>query len=433
MPLPTLRLPQDLDQLAQRLDTRRSQDPEVERRVRDILDDVKRRGDEAVAEYARRFDCANFSPEHIPVSRDEIELALDQVPASDLDILAEAMHNVRAFHEAQKRESWIRADDDGSFLGQIVRPVDAAGLYVPGGAGGSTPLVSSLIMTAIPAQVAGVPRIAAATPPRADGSVNPYILAAAELLGDVAVLRAGGPWAIAAMAYGTESVPACDVIAGPGNIHVTTAKRLLTGEVGLDMIAGPSEILILADDSADPVHLAADMLSQAEHDAMASAMLATTSPETASEVREELLRQLAELDRADTARASLENFGAVLLAPDLDAGVEAVNRIAPEHLEIVVRDPWALLGRIRHAGAIFLGPHAPEPVGDYFAGPNHVLPTLQSARFSSALGVDHFTKSSSLVAPSREYLDRNASKIARLARLEGLEAHARSVESRVKK
>jgi histidinol dehydrogenase len=288
-------------------------------------------------------------------------------------------------------------------------------------------------MTAAPAQIAGVQRLVAVTPPRRDGSLNPYILATANLLGSVTVLRSGSAWAVAALAYGTESVPACDVIAGPGNIYVTTAKRLLTGEIGIDMIAGPSEILILADDSAEPNHLAADLLSQAEHDTLASSMLVTTSPELARDVREELLRRLGELDRAEMARASLKDYGAVLLAPDLDTALAAVNHIAPEHLEIVIRDPWPLLGRIRNAGAIFLGPHSPEPVGDYFAGPNHVLPTLRNCRHSSALGVDNFLKFSSLIATSEDYLLQHGAKIARLARLEGLEAHARSVESRLKK
>ncbi|MFW5838030.1 MAG: histidinol dehydrogenase [Desulfovibrionaceae bacterium] len=432
MPLPMLRLPEDMGRFTARLVSRGGRDPEMEQRVRAILEDVRQRGDQAVVDYTRRFDCPGFEAAQINVDHREIEHAMDQVPPEDLDILAEAMHNVRDFHQAQKRESWVRACDDGTVLGQLVRPVDAAGLYVPGGAGGATPLISSLIMTAVPAQIAGVPHIFAATPPRKDGSLNPYILATASLLGGVTVLRAGSAWAVAALAYGTASVPACDVIAGPGNIYVTTAKRLLMGEVGIDMVAGPSEILVLADETADPVHLAADLLSQAEHDALASAILVTTSPELARDVREELLRQLGELDRADMARASLENFGAVLLAPDLDEALRAVNRIAPEHLEVVVRDPWPLLGRIRHAGAIFLGRWAPEPVGDYFAGPNHVLPTLRSSRFSSALGVDNFVKSSSLIAPSQDYILRNGAKIARLARLEGLEAHARSVESRVK-
>jgi histidinol dehydrogenase len=249
----------------------------------------------------------------------------------------------------------------------------------------------------------------------------------------VTVLRCGSAWAVAALAYGTQSVPACDVIAGPGNIYVTTAKRLLTGEIGIDMIAGPSEILILADDSAKPNQLAADLLSQAEHDTLASSLLITTSPELARDVREELLRQLGELDRAEMARASLQDYGAVLLASDLDTALAAVNRIAPEHLEIVLRDPWPLLGRIHNAGAIFLGPHAPEPVGDYFAGPNHVLPTLRNCRHASALGVDNFLKFSSLIATSEDYILKHGAKIARLARLEGLEAHARSVESRLKK
>ncbi|MFT4302260.1 MAG: histidinol dehydrogenase, partial [Desulfovibrio sp.] len=314
-----------------------------------------------------------------------------------------------------------------------VLPMDAAGLYVPGGQGGNTPLISSLLMCAIPAQVAGVPRLAICTPPRKDGSVNPHILAAAHLLDIEEVYRVGGAWSIAALASGTESIAPVDVIAGPGNIFVTTAKRLVQGMVGIDMIAGPSEVLILADSSANPAWIAADMLSQAEHDTLASAICVTDDPRLAENVRQELDKQCMALPRATTAARSLEEWGAIVVTPNLSVAIAVANMVAPEHLEICTRDPWAVLPYIRHAGAVFMGQHSPEAVGDYFAGPNHVLPTLGTARFSSALSVQTFCKKTSIVAASSTFLQQNMQAIAALARMEGLEAHARSVEARAKK
>jgi histidinol dehydrogenase len=313
-----------------------------------------------------------------------------------------------------------------------VRPVDRAGLYVPGGQGGETPLLSSLLMNAIPAQVAGVREIAVVSPPRRDGTLNLSILAAAAILGIDEIYLCGSAWSVAALAFGTRTIPAVDVIAGPGNIYVTTAKRLLMGRVGIDMIAGPSEILVLADHTADPGHIAADLLSQAEHDPQAAALLVTTDESLAERTAAAVRDQLARLPRTGIAEQALERFGAAIVVPDLATGVEVVNRVAPEHLELLVQDPWALLGSIRHAGAIFMGPHAPEPVGDYFAGPNHVLPTMGTARFSSALTVQTFVKRSSIIATSARFLEANGAKIARMARMEGLEAHARSVEVRLK-
>jgi histidinol dehydrogenase len=286
-------------------------------------------------------------------------------------------------------------------------------------------------MNAVPAQVAGVKDIAVMSPPRKDSTLNPYILATAALLGLTEILRAGSAWAIAALAYGTKSIRPCDVIAGPGNIYVATAKALLVGEVGIDMIAGPSEILIFADDSANPAWIAADMLSQAEHDPLAAALCITTSPALASAVQRALEEQLPKLARHELARKSLENWGAVVLVDSTTAGLDLVNALAPEHLELAVGDPFSLLGGIRNAGAIFMGHHCPEAVGDYFAGPNHVLPTLRTARFSSALSVQSFCKKSSIIAASSAYVAEHGEKIARLARLEGLEAHARSVECRL--
>lgn len=404
----------------------------VEGAVRDIIRAVGERGDSALAEYARKFDCESFDASMLRVPAEAIQEALAQVPPEDLEILAEAAENVRDFHQRQAQQSWMTTREDGTVLGQLVRPVDRVGLYVPGGTGGQTPLVSSLIMNAVPAQVAGVPEIAVVTPPRMDGTVNPHILATAGMLGISEIYAAGSAWAVAALALGTQSIRPVDIIAGPGNLYVTTAKRLLMGKVGIDMLAGPSEITVLADDSATPAWIAADMLSQAEHDSLAAAILVTPSCVLADEVGKELARQLETLPRRDIAAEALKNWGAIVLAPDLESGIEAVNAIAPEHLELAMADAWALLGKVRHAGAVFLGNHCPEPVGDYFAGPNHVLPTTRTARFASALSVETFCKKTSLVATSCAYVAENSAKIARLARLEGLEAHARSAEIRTK-
>lgn len=416
-------------ELLQMLADRGNPDQNVEADVRAMLDAVRKDGDEAVLGYVRRFDCPAMQPP-LRVSPEALEQAAASLPAESLGCIREAADNIRAFHEAQKDRSWFLTRDDGSILGQKISPVDRAGLYVPGGRGGDTPLISSLLMTAIPAQVAGVAEIAVVTPPRADGTLNPHILAAAHLLGIREIYRMGGAWAIGALAYGTESVAPVDVIAGPGNIWVTTAKRLVQGRVAIDMIAGPSEVLILADASANPAWIAADMLSQAEHDALASAICLTDDETLARAVFGELDRQSAALPRADIVRKSLADWSAVVLTPDMDAAVALANRVAPEHLEVLTADPWALLPRIRHAGAAFLGPYSPEPLGDYFAGPNHVLPTLGTARFSSALSVQTFCKRTSVIAASRAFAAASADAVARLARMERLEAHARSMECR---
>jgi histidinol dehydrogenase len=352
------------------------------------------------------------------------------VDAEDREFIAQAAANIRSFHEAQVEHSWFMSRPDGSILGQQVTPVDRVGLYVPGGQGGETPLLSSLLMNAIPAQVAGVQEIAVLSPPRRDGGISPHILAAAHLLDINEIYRVGGAWAIGALSRGTASIPAVDVIAGPGNIWVTTAKRLVQGQVGIDMIAGPSEILIIADSFANPAWVAADMLSQAEHDELASAICITTDSAFVGAVLGELEMQCATLPRALTARKALEKWGALVLAPDMDFAVNLSNRIAPEHLELLVQDPWSLLPKVRHAGAVFMGAHSPEAVGDYFAGPNHVLPTLGTARFASALSVQSFCKRTSIIATSPGFVREHADCIARLARLEGLEAHARSAEIR---
>ena len=402
---------------------------DVEKSVREILDDVRVRGDEALLERTRQFDAPGMTmPFAVP--QEELARAAASISGEERSVIVEAASHIRAFHEAQKDKSWFITREDGTILGQKVEPVDRAGLYVPGGKGGDTPLISSMLMGAIPAQVAGVKEIAVVTPPRADGTLNPYMLAAAYLLDINEVYRVGGPWSIAALAFGTQEIRPVDVIAGPGNIFVTTAKKLVQGKVGIDMIAGPSEILVLADESANADWVAADMLSQAEHDRLASAILITTSSLLADRVAAALERRTAELPRAEMARASLENWGAILLVPDLAVGVQMANLIAPEHMEVCTASPWDVLPAIRHAGAVFLGHYSPEPVGDYYAGPNHVLPTLGTARHSSALSVQTFCKRTSIIAASKNFTSAHAASIALLARLEGLEAHARSVELR---
>ncbi|MBF0483038.1 MAG: histidinol dehydrogenase [Desulfovibrionaceae bacterium] len=423
--------PADFEPLAALLGRRRTTDADIEARVAAIMADVAARGDEALADYTRKFDCPGFSAEGLAVPASDIEAAFAALPRADLAIVEEAAANIEDFHRAQLQRSWWTAKDDGTILGQLVRPVDVAGLYVPGGQGGQTPLISSLLMNAIPAKVAGVGRIVAVSPPRADGTQSPYILAAARIAGVTEIYRAGSAWAIAALVHGTRTVPAVDVIAGPGNIYVTTAKRLAAATTGIDMLAGPSEIAILADAGANPEFIAADMLSQAEHDPLAACVLIAADPSLPGKVTAALDRQLATLERSEIARKALCDFGAIVVADTLAQGIDCVNRMAPEHLELAVADPWALLGTIRHAGAIFMGQHCPEPVGDYFAGPNHVLPTMGTARFSSALSVETFQKKSSLIATNQAYVQKHGAKIARLARLEGLEAHARSVEQRL--
>lgn len=421
----------DFDSLRDRLGKRDNPDSVMDERVRDIIAQVAARGDEALVAFTRTFDCPDFSAAMIAVPASEIAAACARVPAEDLEIIKEAAANIREFHEAQIERSWWTTRPDGTILGQLVRPVDCAGLYVPGGQGGETPLISSLLMNAIPAQVAGVARLAVVSPPRKDGTLNPYILAAADLLGISEIYRLGSAWAIAALALGSALVAPVDVIVGPGNIYVATAKRLLSGKVGIDMIAGPSEILIVADDSADPECLAADLLSQAEHDPLAAAVLITDSADIARRTSKALAAQTAALPRSEIAEKALTEYGAIVTVETLATAMELSNLMAPEHLELAVRDPWGLLPLVRHAGAVFLGHASPEPVGDYFAGPNHVLPTMGTARFSSALSVEAFCKKSSVIAASKAYVQAHGAKIARLARLEGLEAHARSVESRL--
>lgn len=398
-----------------------------------ILADVKQRGLAALVEYTRRFDAPGFREEQFAVPPEALARAAASIPKDDARVIADAAANIRRFHEAQKERSWFQTREDGAVLGQMVLPVDRAGLYVPGGQGGMTPLISSLLMNAVPAQVAGVPEIAVISPPQSDGGINPHILATAHLLGISEIYASGSAWAVAALAYGAGLLRAVDVIAGPGNIYVATAKRLLIGTVGIDMIAGPSEICIVADASANPAWAAADMLSQAEHDPLASSVLITTDEALARAVAGELRRQTAQLPRAGIAEASLTHYGAILCVPDLGTAMELANAIAPEHLELLVDDPWSLLPLVRHAGAVFMGHYSAEPLGDYYAGPNHVLPTMGTARFSSALSVQTFCKKTSVIAASPAFARGSAEAVARLARLEALEGHARSALCRTEK
>jgi histidinol dehydrogenase len=345
--------------------------------------------------------------------------------------LNRAALNIKRFHEKQVRRSWMQADRPGTLLGQLIHPVDAAGVYVPGATGGQTPLVSSVLMGVIPAKTAGVKQVVMVTPPTKNGGVSPHLLVAAKKAGVSAVYKAGSAWAIAALAYGTETIPRVDVIVGPGNIYVTLAKKLLAGTVGIDMIAGPSEILVIADEGARPEFIAADLLSQAEHDVLSSTLLITDSKMLAKAVVREIKEQLAELPRTAIAGESLARYGAVFVVENMNAAVELTNRIAPEHLELQISDPLEIVGRIRNAGAIFVGEYTPEPVGDYIAGPNHVLPTAGTARFASALSVDNFIKKTSLIQYTKKAFEREAPDIIRLAEIEGLGGHAGSIKVRL--
>ncbi|MCK5507712.1 MAG: histidinol dehydrogenase, partial [Desulfobacterales bacterium] len=350
-------------------------------KVTQILEDVRKNGDNALIKYANRFDSPCLSIKSIRVTSDEIEAAAHKVEKTFMRSLNRAIAQIDSFHKHQLCNSWIDTKRPGAFLGQIVNPIDSAGVYVPGGKEGKTPLVSSVLMGAIPAGIAGVKHIVMATPSTKDGTVNPHLLVAAKKTGIKEIYKIGSAWAIAALAYGTETVPKTNVIVGPGNIYVTLAKKIVSGTVGIDMIAGPSEILIIADSTANPEFIAADLLSQAEHDIMASAVLVTTSEDTAKAVYRAVENQLKYLNRKDIAGKSLDSLGAIIVMHDLTTCIELANRIAPEHLELNIDNPFEHIGKIRNAGAIFIGDYTPEPVGDYMAGPNHVLPTAGAARF----------------------------------------------------
>lgn len=398
----------------------------VSQAVQEILNGVRARGDEALYEYEEKFDHVDLRPRGLRVTKEEMEAAYRAVDADLLATLRRSRDNIVAFHEKQLEKTWVDFQE-GSALGQLVRPLARAGVYVPGG---TAPLSSSVLMNALPAKVAGVSSIAMCTPPGPDGSIDPAMLVAADLCGISEIYKLGGAQAVAAMAFGTKSIRPVDKIVGPGNLYVANAKRAVYGFVGIDMVAGPSEVLIVADDTANPRYVAADLLSQAEHDKVAAPILITTSEALAKAVQVELPVQLAALPRAQIAKAAIENNGAILLAEDLDTAFDLANRIAPEHLELCIADAFSHLGKVQNAGACFVGHFSPEPLGDYFAGPNHVLPTSGTARFFSPLTVQDFIKRTSIVYYSRKKLAAAYEDIARFARAEKLEAHARSAEIR---
>lgn len=400
---------------------------DIENKVREIILRVKKEGDRALLEFTEKYDGIKLSPSEILVSKEEWEKASRKTKKGLLEIIKETIKNVQKYHLHQKENSWFTTEEKGIILGQVVNPIERVGLYVPGG---TAAYPSSLIMAAVPAIIAGVKEIVVVTPPSPDGKINPYLLSTARELGISEIYKIGGAQAIAALAYGTETVKKVDKIVGPGNIYVTLAKKNVFGKVDIDMLAGPSEILIWADDKANPRYLACDLLSQAEHDVEASAILITTSSLLANKVREEIENELKNLNRKEIIQESLKKKGKLIIAEDKELILEFVNSFAPEHLELQIESPWQILGEIKNAGAIFVGAYSPEPLGDYWAGPNHILPTSGGARCFSPLSVSDFTKKSSIIFYDKKSLRKDGQKIVSLARLEGLDAHARSIEIR---
>ena len=403
---------------------------EYESIVSDILDNVKTNKDKAVFEYTKKFDKADINASNVLVTEEEVKEAYDLVEPSLVEVIRKAITNIREYHEKQKQYSWFDSKPDGTILGQKITALSKVGLYVPGG---KAAYPSSVLMNVIPAQVAGVEKIIMCTPPDAQGKVTPTTLVAAKEAGVAEVYKVGGAQAIAAMAYGTESIPKVDKITGPGNIFVALAKKAVYGHVSIDSIAGPSEILVLADETANPRYVAADLLSQAEHDEMASAILVTTSEELADQVSKEVDGFVKELSRSEIIQKSLDNYGYILVAKSMDEAIDAVNEIASEHLELVTKDPFQTMTKIKNAGAIFLGEYSSEPLGDYFAGPNHVLPTNGTAKFFSPLSVDDFIKKTSIISYSREALEPIHKDIIQFATAERLTAHANSIAVRFEK
>ncbi|HYK73169.1 MAG TPA: histidinol dehydrogenase [Pseudoneobacillus sp.] len=395
--------------------------------VKAIIKVVRAQGDQALKEFTAKFDRVELLS--LKVTKAEVDAAYEQLSDEQIAIIQEAASNIKAFHEKQLRPSWLTTEENGTILGQKITPLDSVGVYVPGG---TAAYPSSVLMNVVPAKVAGVKRIVMVSPPSQDGFLPAAVLVAAKEAGVEEIYKVGGAQAVAALAYGTETIQPVDKITGPGNIYVALAKREVFGDVDIDMIAGPSEIAILADETAKANEVAADLLSQAEHDPRACSILVTPSQLLAEQVAMEVEKQLAILPRKEIATASIRDYGAIYVTENLDEAVKVINEVAPEHLEIVSENAMELLGKIRHAGAIFIGRYSSEPVGDYFAGPNHVLPTNGTARFSSPLNVDDFQKKSSIIAYSQQAFEENAGKIAAFARLEGLEAHARAIESRFK-
>ena len=401
---------------------------DVNETVENILKDVKKRGDKALFEYTRKFDKVNLKT--LEVSEEEIQKAFDTIDKELLEVIKYSHDNIKLFHEKQVRNNFIVKKENGVSLGQIINPIEKVGLYVPGG---TAAYPSTVLMNAVPAKIAGCKEIIMVTPPTSDGTILPSLLVAAKIAGVDRIFKVGGAQSIAALSYGTESIPKVYKIVGPGNIYVAMAKKMVYGEVSIDMIAGPSEVLIIADDSANPVHVAADLLSQAEHDKLAASILVTTSKELAKNVAEQLEIQLKELEREEIARVSIETQGRIIITKTIDEAIKISNEIAPEHLELAVSNPFELLTRVKNAGSIFMGHNTPEPLGDYLAGPNHTLPTSGTAKFSSPLSVDDFIKKSSFIYYSKEGLEEVKDKVIKFAESEGLTAHARSVSKRFEK
>lgn len=402
---------------------------EQETIVKEIISDIHDRRDEALFDYTRKFDKADLNADNVRVTPEEIEAAYDEVDEKLITVIRKAINNIKKFHEKQKKNSWITTEEDGTVLGQRIMPIESAGVYVPGG---KAAYPSTVLMNVIPAKVAGVSRIVMTTPCNSEGKVYPTTLVAANEAGVTDIYKVGGAQAIAALAYGTESIPKVDKIVGPGNIFVAIAKRLVYGHVSIDSIAGPSEILVLADETANPEYVAADLLSQAEHDELASATLVTTSEELAIEVSKWVDTFTAKLERKEIIQKSIDNYGNIFVARDMQDAIDATNEIAPEHLEIITKNPWQTMTKIKNAGAIFLGEYSSEPLGDYFAGPNHVLPTNGTARFFSPLSVDDFVKKSSVINYSEDALRAVHEDIELFAKAEGLTAHANSIAVRFK-
>lgn len=397
----------------------------AETRVKTILEDIRTNGDSALVAYTKKFDCP--APKALKVETSELQAALKNCDPNLVATIREAADNIRSFHKEQREETWWTEPRPGVKLGQKITPLDRVGLYIPGG---KAAYPSTVLMTAIPAQVAGVQEIAIVSPPGKDGEIHPVILATAAILGIEEVYRVGGAQAVAALAYGTETIESVDKIVGPGNLYVALAKKEVFGRVDIDMIAGPSEIAIIADDSANPSFVAADLLSQAEHDERAASVLITTSPDLAEKVQDEIEKQLKQLERVAIMEESLKNYGTIFLADSLEEAVRISNLLAPEHLELQMADPMKWMPLIRHAGAIFIGPYTPEPIGDYFAGPNHTLPTSGTARFASPLGTYDYCKKSSLLFYDQAALSAVSKRVAAFAREEGLDAHANAIERR---
>ncbi len=400
---------------------------QYENTVNAIIENVRNNGDKALFEYTKEFDKCEITADTIKVTRAEIDAAYAELDDKFIEVMKKSAENIRVFHEKQKRNSWIDTKEDGSILGQRILPIEVSGVYVPGG---TAAYPSRVLMNVVPAKVAGVERIIMCTPPSKDGKVNPATLVAADIAGVGEIYKVGGAQAIAAMAFGTESVPKADKITGPGNIFVALAKKACFGHVSIDSIAGPSEILVLADETANPRYVAADLLSQAEHDVLASAILITTSRNLARAVSKEIDGFLETLSRADIIRQSLENYGYIFVAENMEDAIDATNAVASEHLEIITKNPFETMTKVKNAGAIFLGEYSSEPLGDYFAGPNHILPTNGTARFFSPLNVDDFVKKTSIISYSRDALSIVHEDIELFAKKEGLTAHANSIAVR---